>query len=233
MTNPSTLDRILHNHVQSCEFGTGARGAARLAAAITTLCNGAVFTMKTLNTLKALAATTALACGLAAAPANAAFIDGSIAFNGMFTATGGTGLADATGIDIFGSSVIFASGDFMPASGLSATFASLMFAPANTPLAGFWNVNAGATLYSFDLASISVITQNSGLLTLSGSGTLSATGFDDTAGNWTFAGGFFGGMFSFSTVAAASPVPVPAPTTLLLIGLGLTGVVAARRNRRR
>lgn len=232
MTNPSTLDRILHNHDQSCEIGTGARGAARLAVGITTLCNGAVSTMKTLKTLKALAVATALVCGLSATPANAAFIDGSIAFFGFFTPTGSSDLATATGIDITNSFVFGATGDFAPANNAPATFVPLVFAPAsNVPLTPFWTVNTAMITYTFDLTSLSLDMQTSTALNLSGSGTLMATGFEDTVGNWTFSGDSLGSFFTFSSITAANPTPIAEPVTLLLVGLGLTGIAMIRRKR--
>ena len=43
-----------------------------------------------------------LALVLGASPAHAASITGSVSFGGSFLPTGGTGLADATGVDIIG-----------------------------------------------------------------------------------------------------------------------------------
>jgi len=71
--------------------------------------------------------------------------------------------------------------------------------------------------------------QNGTFLLLSGTGTAHITGFDDTAGDWSFSGqtDALGGTFSWSASTGAAAVPEPA--TLLLVGSALTGLGILRR----
>ncbi|MEM7081372.1 MAG: PEP-CTERM sorting domain-containing protein [Pseudomonadota bacterium] len=161
------------------------------------------------------------------APAMAGFIEGGIGFGGLFTPTGGTGLGDATGISFGFSTVTTATGDFAPAAGEFASFNDLDFNPANTPITPLWSVTAGGINYAFDLLDISLDFQDADEINLSGTGILSATGFDDTAGTWTFSGQNGSVFFTFSSITIAESVSEP--STLLLLGLGLVGVAAVRR----
>jgi hypothetical protein len=83
--------------------------------------------------------------------------------------------------------------------------------------------------YSFDLESVAVAFQSGSSLNLIGSGTLHATGFDDTPADWDFTGNSGGVVFSFS----ADNNVVPEPATLGLLGLGLVGLTAAGNKRAR
>lgn len=158
--------------------------------------------------------------------ASAAFIEGSIGFGGNFSVSGGSGLLDATGMDITFAGVTTASGDLAPALGSPASFNHLDFDPANTPVTPLWTVDLGGVVFSFDLLSVNVDDRSDTALNLSGFGTLMGTGFDDTAGAWTFSGNSLGTLFTFSSITASQ---VPVPATLLLVGIGLAGFGVARR----
>lgn len=183
--------------------------------------------MKINRSPKALFIALATACALLllSTTAQAAQITGAIGFGGLFTPTGGTGLDDATGIDIGFAQVTAAGGDFVPAMGNNAVFNHLDFAPPNTPITPFWTVDAGPTTYSFDLGDVFVDFQDANQLSLSGTGVLMATGFDDTPGIWTFSGDQGNIFFTFSSITSN----IPEPNTALLLGLGLVGLGSARR----
>ena len=102
----------------------------------------------------------ALALVLGASPgAEAASITGSVSFGGAFVPTGGSGLADATGVDIIGdiavvSCAISAScqGSFAGVVGLvSATYSDFTFDPLGGSIAPLWSFTFAGITYSFDL----------------------------------------------------------------------------------
>jgi hypothetical protein len=180
------------------------------------------------RTLRALPLTLVSLCllALSTAAAHAATLDGGIGFGGIFVPSGGATLVTATGIDITLAVVTATAGDFVPAAGASAAFSHLNFAPPNTPIEPLWTVIVGPTTYAFDLSDVTVDLQTVAELNLSGNGTLMATGFDDTAGEWTFSGQEGNVFFTFSAITS---VPVPEPGTGLLVGLGLAGLGVGRR----
>jgi PEP-CTERM motif len=180
------------------------------------------------RTLRALPLTLVSLCllVLSTATAQAASLSGGIGFGGLFTPSGGATLDTATGIDITFATVTATAGDFVPAAGAAATFSHLNFAPPNTPIEPLWTVAVGATTYSFDLSGLNVDLQTAAVLNLSGDGTLMATGFDNTAGEWTFSGQEGNVFFTFSAITS---VPIPEPGTALLLGLGLVGLGVERR----
>src|SRR5262245_52197943 len=115
----------------------------------------------------------------------------------------------------------------------------------NTPVTAFQVVTGSGTL-TFSLTSINSVVQNNNCgsggathacINLTGTGTFSAPGFDDTIGNWSFHGEQacqvtpptnttcgnppFVETFVFNT---GNSIPsVPEPSTLLLLGAGLIG----------
>lgn len=95
-----------------------------------------------------------------------------------------------------------------------------------------WAVDFGGILYEFALETLSVDFQSGTFLNLSGTGTVSATGFDDTPGVWTFSMQRAGAEFSFSSTTDTRPRPMPEPgiTALFGIGLILTGLARRRRS---
>ncbi len=148
--------------------------------------------------------------------------------SGDFAPTGGTNLSDATGIDFLGDdfTVDGANGDFA-ASGIAAgdtgVIQDFQFNPlAPSPVDPLWSIGG----FTFALESITVDFQNENFLLLSGTGLLSAAGFDDTSGFWNLSGNSAGALFNFSAGSTAIPVP----GSLLLFGsaLGFAGWVRRR-----
>lgn len=174
-------------------------------------------------------------------------IEGEIGFTGVVSPTCssgaspcnyGPGANDADGLD-FGNNgaadgpmgVTFATGDFA-ADGLG--FADVGFIsdfeydPLNpVPVDPLWTIAGDTTLFSFALQTIAINLETPGFINLSGTGIISAAGFDDTDGNWTFSSdGTAGGtQFAWSSTTVA----VSEPGVLLLLGIALLGLAARRR----
>ena len=74
--------------------------------------------------------------------------------------------------------------------------------------------------------------QTASFLSLSGTGTISAAGFDDTDGSWTLSGTGVSTEFAFvsATGSAAAAVPEPTGAALFAVGGVLVGL-STRRTR--
>ena len=174
---------------------------------------------------------------LAAAPASAVKISGDVSFNGGFTPNGSIGTGGtATAIDFDPNgaggliTVTQSDGDFAANGVVNGTTGSIQdftFAPFAGPIAGFWTLG----IFSFQLDNITSTSfftaGGQDFLVLTGTGIISAAGFDDTAGSWSFSGNRSGSTFSFSASSGA----IPEPATLALIGAGLLGLGVARRRK--
>jgi len=175
-------------------------------------------------------------CGLGllalGSPAQAVPITGEVHFAGLWNPTGGSGIGTATGIDFTSTAfqiVLAGTGDFTGLTGTAAAFTNFTFSPPGVPVAPLWTFSSGGVSYSFDLEAVAVAFQSGSSLNLTGSGTLHATGLDDTPADWDFTGNSGGVVFSFS----ADNNVVPEPATLGLLGLGLVGLTAAGNKRAR
>lgn len=165
-------------------------------------------------------------------------ITGDIGMGGNFIAVdsnwNATGTATATGIDFDPNLFIVnsATGDFSGV-GFLGSIQDFQFDPlgindgsdgitAVSSIIDFWTIDG----FSFELTSVSKgYTNNPNtFLILEGTGTISAAGFDDTTGTWSFSGDTSGSTFSWSAGSSTEPeIQVPAPDVLMLLGIGLAG----------
>ena len=184
-----------------------------------------------------------------ASSAYAAGITGDISFGASFTPADGSfqevSIASATSIDYNDNGtqdsasaiVTGVTGDFA-ADGITAfstigTVYDFVFSPLAALGSNVWSVAGTTDTYTFTLTSVSISAQNGTTLSLVGSGYVSGSDFDQTAGLWNFTGNPNGnsGTFSFSSGASVTPVPEPEIYAMMAAGLGLMGFVARRRQR--
>jgi VPDSG-CTERM motif len=140
--------------------------------------------------------------------------------------------------DIFGnagfSNVAAFNGSFVGFVNLGdqATMATpWTFLPPPGGQPALWSVGG----FTFDLTSATVVTQNATFLNISGVGTVSGNGFEDTTARWAFtvqnAGGGTGDFFSFSGNVSTQGVP-DGGSAVALLGIGLGVVEFIRRKLR-
>jgi hypothetical protein len=170
-----------------------------------------------------------MAClGLAALPASASFVLGDLTIAGDFVPIGGDTLADATGIDFLGDDiVVHAASDDFAAHGITAGDQGTIFDfEFGTSEATFdlWSI-AGFTFHSNPARTVF---QNSYVLILRGSGTVTGNGFLETAGHWNLTANRAGTLFNFSAGTS-----VPEPASVALLGIGLLGFGVSRLRRAR
>lgn len=84
---------------------------------------------------------------------------------------------------------------------------------------------------TFDLTQITNINEAGSGLVLAGTGTLKATGYEDTVGAWSFSADTSGGVFSWSSTATAQ-VP-DGGTSAALLGVSLLGLAGLSRKFRK
>jgi hypothetical protein len=184
------------------------------------------------------ASVAAIGLSLASLSAQAVSITGGISFAGDASPAPAGNWGGATGVN-FGDApnarVSSVSGSYagVPAGAIAgqlASFTDFTFSPSLNPSPVLlWTFDFGGRTYSFLMDTVSVANQSTFFLDLTGYGTLSITGFDDTRGVWRFTGQQAGtpATFSFSS----SNEPLPEPSTLALLGLGLLGISAVRRRK--
>ena len=93
-------------------------------------------------------------------------------------------------------------------------------------MAGFWTVSG----FTFDLISSSIVHQGSGLLGVTGTGTISGNGYTPTLGTWTFTTSDPGAgqplVFSFQAANGAVP---DGGMTVIMLGAALSGLGLLRK----
>lgn len=169
-------------------------------------------------------------------------ITGNIGFGGAFTPAddsfAAASLGTATSIDYNGNGVqdsglgvvVLASGSFASLLYSAATLYDFTFSPlAPGGVNPLWEVGG----FSFALDSVTINTQDSQTLSLTGTGIVSASNYIATAGTWNFTGNPAGSSFVFSAGAGpVAAVPEPEIYAMMGAGLGIMGWVTRRKKRR-
>ena len=161
-------------------------------------------------------------------------ITGSVEIQGIATLTPiGAPLGTATGVDGTNGVVSSGFGSFAGTAGALVSLAPFTFNPATTPV-NMWSFTVGSLTYSFDLTSMVLGTDDSSLLTISGSGTLTITGdgsnWDPTTGNWTYqiASTNPDGVYGQFNYQSNTTVP-DGGLTAILLGSALSGLTMLRK----
>jgi len=183
--------------------------------------------MKT-KTILAMLAIGFISCALFSEQAQATPITGDLGFSGG-SAFNTTSLATATRVNSWFAFVGTTTGSFVGVPiGSAVTLAAPWIFNPSTPTPGLWSVGG----FSFDLATATIDTQNSHLLSITGTGTLSGAGFDPTPGTWAFsaqsAGGIHQASFTFSADTTGAGVP-DGGSAVALLGIALVGLEGLRR----
>ncbi len=178
--------------------------------------------------------------GLFTQPLQADTINGTVAFQGEASASGTSGAGTTTISFVNPWAVTGGNGNYTGTTGAASTMSTISFtgdgagAVLSTPVTPEWTFTIGAVTYSFNLtalisASVTVAAGGSlSSVSLSGTGTATETGFDDTAAIWTLAG-TDGGSLTF-TLASENTTAVPdGGLTVALLGFGLVGLETLRR----
>lgn len=122
--------------------------------------------------------------------------------------------------------VTFATGDFGGFTPFvsSGTISDFQFDPLSpSPVDPLWTIGG----FSFSLESVTIVDQGPQDLVLSGAGTISGAGFDDTSGLWSLSADT-AGTLNFSWSSTTVPVMEPGMAGLLLLGLVMLGLSRRR-----
>ena len=147
--------------------------------------------------------------------------DGNVTYNGPIATT--TGITAFSAVTVSG-----ATGSFAGETGFTpVTFTPFLFSSiATTPIELWSFTDTHGNSFAFELSSVLPLYVNHSL-TLSGDGTLTASGYDPTPGFWTLSSS---GSFRFTSETEATPTPDGAMTAFLL-GLGVVSLNLLRYSR--
>lgn len=153
--------------------------------------------------------------------AHAAVIEGELLFAGQAGADPGPDFLDAIGVTFLES---------LLATGATGHFADdgIVFGSVGT-INGFAFADTDFELltmgsFTYTLASVSIELQAADFLNLTGTGTMSAAGFDDTPFTISLSADRAGSLYAFSGTLVPTIIPVPGALILLLSGLGALGI---------
>jgi hypothetical protein len=184
------------------------------------------------------------ACVVISAAQAAPITSTSFGVGGSFNPSLGTHLGNTDAIFVGnGGSITVTSGAVGDLSGvvtlgMNGTMKDIPSLSSFTPIDNFLSVGGGGGGgVSFDLNTFTVISQSGpipGFINASGTGVLSAPGFDDTSANISLSGTSVDNVsFTIGVTATAStpPAPIPEPFSLGLLGVGLLCAAAASRRK--
>lgn len=166
-------------------------------------------------------------------------IAGLISFSGS-ASTDDSNLETATEFLTFGTVTVGQeaglTGDYAGTAGETVTFTPFTFDPVGAilPVAPLWTFTVDGITYSFTLESLNVDFVSPDFLNLSGIGTASITGKEDTVGLFLLSGQTFSGEANF-TFSASAEVPAPRTNvpdggaTALLLGFSALGFGLLKR----
>lgn len=192
-----------------------------------------------MKSLKLLTVTLALTA-LVAASTQAIPITGSVDMSGTATLDstllGSAGSATAfTGVTVGG----VPTGSYAGTFGDSVTWKAFGWNPSTAPVTSLWSYHDIVTgfTYTFDLASVTVKSQDNTFLNLLGTGTLNITGvgspYDATSGSWSFTisnpDGGAHANFAFTFANSQTAVLPDGGATVMLLGAALSGLALIRR----
>ena len=155
----------------------------------------------------------------------AALITGEMGLTGGYSTSGGTDLSDATDISLTSATGTSGIGDL----GVTVGFLTAgVIHNGGISLSSFLPVIDVFTIggWQLDLTTLSIMDQEVSLLTMEGTGVLSADGFENTPANWTFSS-----QLSGSYSMTVSTVVIPVPAAVWLFGSGLIGLVGVARRK--
>jgi hypothetical protein len=178
-------------------------------------------------------------CAALCQQAQAIGITGSIDMSGTATLDS-TSLGSATAATGFSAVTVggVPTGSFVGTLGDSVTWNPFGWNPPTTPVTPLWTFTDAGTgwTYTFDLGSVSVMSQSNTFLNLLGTGSLSITGagspYTTTAGVWSFTisnpTGLPHANFAFTFANSQTSVP-DGGSAVALLGIALAGIEGARR----
>jgi hypothetical protein len=188
------------------------------------------------NSIKALMAAFAVVL-LACSAAQAVPITGQVTMAGTATLNNmnlnlATAATAFTGVTV----IAPATGSYATTAGSAVTFNPFAWSPSSAPVSPLWSFVSGGRTYTFNLSSLSVVSQSSSFLNIAGIGSLTISGvgpaFDPTTGAWSFSivnpGGGASANFQFGFVSSNNALP-EGGSALALLGISLVGIELLRR----
>lgn len=181
-----------------------------------------------------------MAAGLAVAMAftasvQATLITGTVRMSGDVTLDT-TSLATANGASSFSAVSVVGSptGSYVGTAGQSVTWKAFAWNPSTAPVNDLWKFSYLGNDYTFDLGTITSVSQNLSSLLVLGVGTVDISGgaYQTTLANWSFqitdTSGGTGGSFVFGFSDSNTAVP-DGGTTVMMLGGALAGLGLLRK----